>query len=119
MFYISCGFIMTLDKQTGEIDTNIALNHSTTNFHLKDTISSYCLSIIKQDDFKHEFKKLLKPMVSMIIKEITPYIVIAIVLVFLSFLLMVAIIIFIANNHQYLNNFLYWINLKRQYPNTV
>jgi hypothetical protein len=60
---------------------------------MKDSFVQQCLDILKRDDIKNEFKKLLKPVIDFILYEINPYIYIIMSLVFLIFVMMLAILI--------------------------
>ena len=60
---------------------------------MKDTIVQQCLDLLKREDIKHEFKKLLKPVIDFILYEINPYIYITVSLVFLIFIMILAILI--------------------------
>ena len=60
---------------------------------MKDSLVSQCLDILKRDDIKNEFKKLLKPVIDFILYEINPYIYITATLVFLIFVMILAILI--------------------------
>lgn len=60
---------------------------------MKDSFVQQCLDILKRDDIKNEFKKLLKPVIDFILYEINPYIYIIMSLVFLIFVMILAILI--------------------------
>jgi hypothetical protein len=60
---------------------------------MKDSLVSQCLDILKRDDIKNEFKKLLKPVIDFILYEINPYIYIIVALVFLIFVMILAILL--------------------------
>lgn len=60
---------------------------------MKDTIVQQCLDILKREDIKNEFKKLLRPVIDFILYEINPYIYIIMSLVFLIFIMILAILI--------------------------
>jgi hypothetical protein len=60
---------------------------------MKDSLVQQCLDILKRDDIKNEFKKLLKPVIDFILYEINPYIYITVALVFLIFVMILAILI--------------------------
>lgn len=60
---------------------------------MKDSIVQQCLDILKREDIKTEFKKLLKPVIDFILYEINPYIYIIVSLVFLIFIMILAILI--------------------------
>lgn len=60
---------------------------------MKDTIVQQCLNLLKREDIKNEFKKLLKPVLDLILYELNPYIYIIGLLVFLIFVMILAILI--------------------------
>ena len=60
---------------------------------LKDGFIQQCLDILKRKDVKEELKRLMRPMIDMILQEIYPYILISIIFVFISFLLILGIFI--------------------------
>lgn len=60
---------------------------------MRDSFVQQCLDILKRDDIKNEFKKLLKPIIDFILYEINPYIYIIMALVFLIFVMILAILI--------------------------
>ena len=60
---------------------------------MKDSIVQQCLDILKREDIKNEFKMLLKPVIDFILYEINPYIYIIVSLVFLIFIMILAILI--------------------------
>jgi len=73
---------------------------------MKDSFVQQCLDILKREDIKNEFKKLLKPVIDFILYEINPYIYIIMTLVFLIFIMILAILIMlilIIRNKDYLN----------------
>ncbi len=60
---------------------------------MKDTFVQQCLDLLKREDIKTEFKKLLKPVIDFILYEINPYIYITVSLVFIIFIMILAILI--------------------------
>ena len=60
---------------------------------MKNSLIKQCLDILKREDIKNEFKRLLKPVVDFILYEINPYIYIIMSLVFLIFVMILAILI--------------------------
>ena len=58
---------------------------------MKNQIIEQCLNILARDDVKHEVKELFKPLVSLIVQEIYPYIYLSLVFVIISFLLILGI----------------------------
>jgi len=73
---------------------------------MKDSLVQQCLDILKRDDIKNEFKMLLKPVIDFILYEINPYIYITVALVFLIFVMNLAILvilIMLLRNKQFIN----------------
>ena len=60
---------------------------------MKDSIAQQCLDILKREDVKHEFKILLKPVIDFILYEINPYIYMTVLLVFMIFIMILAILL--------------------------
>lgn len=60
---------------------------------MKDSLVQQCLDMLKREDIKNEFKRLLKPVIDFIFYEINPYIYIIVVLVFVMFVMILAILI--------------------------
>ena len=58
---------------------------------MKEQFIEQCLLILSRDDIKKELKELLKPLVSLIIQEIYPYIYLSLIFVIISFLLILGI----------------------------
>ena len=52
---------------------------------IKETLINECINILHKDEVKQEFKELMKPLISMLIQEIYPYIFLSIIFVFISF----------------------------------
>ena len=60
---------------------------------MKDSLVQQCLDILKREDIKNEFKMLFKPVIDFIMYEINPYIYISVALVFLIFVMNLAILV--------------------------
>jgi len=58
---------------------------------MKEQFIEFCLLILSRDDIKKELKELFKPLVSLIIQEIYPYIYLSLIFVIISFLLILGI----------------------------
>jgi len=58
---------------------------------MRDQLIEQCLLILARDDVKRELKELFKPLVSLIVQEIYPYIYLSLLFVIISFLLILAI----------------------------
>ena len=50
---------------------------------MKDSLAQQCLDILKRDDVKNEFKILFQPLMDFVLNQISPYIYLTILLVFL------------------------------------
>jgi hypothetical protein len=71
---------------------------------MKDQIIEQCLLILSRDDVKKELKELFKPLVSLIVQEIYPYIYLSLVFVIISFLLILGIFyLLLRSNLKHLN----------------
>ena len=68
---------------------------------MKDTFVQQCLDLLKREDIKTEFKKLLKPVIDFILYEINPYIYITVSLVFIIFIMILAILIMLILHFWY------------------
>jgi len=62
-----------------------------------------CIDVLHKDEVKKEFKELMKPLLSMLVQEIYPYIFLSIIFVFISFLLLLGIFILLLRNKHFLN----------------
>ena len=69
----------------------------------KNKLISQCLDILKRDDVKNEFKKLMKPIIELILQDLYPYIFLSIIFVFISFLLILGIFILLLRNKLLIN----------------
>tara|TARA_B100000424_G_C22944154_1_gene502418 strand:- start:8 stop:223 length:216 start_codon:yes stop_codon:yes gene_type:complete len=58
---------------------------------MKEQIIDECLQILSREDVKKELKELFKPIVSLIIQEIYPYLYISIMFITICFLLILGI----------------------------
>lgn len=54
---------------------------------MKDKIIEECLNILAREDIKNELKELFKPLVSLIVQEIYPYLYLSLLFVIISFFL--------------------------------
>ena len=70
---------------------------------IKETLINECIAVLHKDEVKKEFKELMKPLISMLIQEIYPYIFLSIIFVFISFLLILGIFILLLRNKHLLN----------------
>jgi len=58
---------------------------------MKEQFIEQCLLILSREDIKKELKELFKPLVSLIVQEIYPYIYLSLIFVLISFLLILGI----------------------------
>ena len=71
---------------------------------MKEQFIEQCLLILSRDDVKKELKELFKPLVSLIVQEIYPYIYLSLVFVIISFLLILGIFyLLLRSNLKHLN----------------
>jgi len=77
--------------------------------YMKPTLVEQCLDILKREDIKQELKKMLSPIIDIILCEINPYIYIILTLIFLIFIMILAILImvtFLLRNKNIINKIL-------------
>ena len=73
----------------------------------KQKIIDECVNVLKKPEIKQEIVNLFTPVVSLILKEVYPYIYLALILVVISFLLILGIFIillrlkFLINSKQF------------------
>ena len=65
---------------------------------IKEGIIQHCLNLLKRQDVKDEIKALMRPVIDMLLQQITPYIYLSITFVFISFLLILGIFILLLRN---------------------
>ena len=65
---------------------------------MKDQLIEQCLLILSREDVKKEMKELFKPIISLIVQEIYPYIYLSLIFVIISFLLILGIFIILMRN---------------------
>jgi|TARA_B110000908_G_C9809269_1_gene252124 hypothetical protein len=70
---------------------------------VKEMLIKECIDVLHKDEVKKEFKELMKPLLSMLVQEIYPYIFLSIIFVFISFLLLLGIFILLLRNKHFLN----------------
>jgi hypothetical protein len=58
---------------------------------MKEQIIEQCLSVLAREDVKREMKEFCKPLISLIVQEIYPYIYLSLIFVIISFLLILGI----------------------------
>ena len=65
---------------------------------VKESIIQHCLNILKRPDVKDELKAVMRPVIDLLLQQITPYIYLSITFVFISFLLILGIFILLLRN---------------------
>ena len=69
---------------------------------MKDDFLNECLLLLKREDVNHNIKEfiypIIQPIVSILLKEICPYIYLSLIFVFISFLLHLGIFILLLRN---------------------
>ena len=68
----------------------------------KESIINECISIMKRDDVKSEFKTLLTPLIDLILIQIYPYLYLSLMFVLISFLLHLGIFVLLLRNKTFL-----------------
>tara|TARA_B110000858_G_scaffold194940_2_gene250326 strand:- start:199 stop:420 length:222 start_codon:yes stop_codon:yes gene_type:complete len=66
---------------------------------MKDQLIEQCLIILGREDVKSELKELFKPLVSLLVQEIYPYIYLSLIFVIISFLLILGIFYLLLRNN--------------------
>ena len=66
---------------------------------MKDQLIEQCLIILAREDVKSELKELFKPLVSLLVQEIYPYIYLSLIFVIISFLLILGIFYLLLRNN--------------------
>jgi hypothetical protein len=61
------------------------------NILMKQEFIDQCLLILSREDVKLQLKELFKPLVSLIVQEIYPYIYLSLIFIIISFLLILGI----------------------------
>ena len=72
--------------------------------NVKESIIQHCLNLLKRKDVKDELKSVMRPVVDMLLHQITPYIYLSITFVFISFLLILGIFILLLRNKFHVNH---------------
>jgi len=67
----------------------------------KESIINECISIMKRDDVKSEFKTLLTPLIDLILIQIYPYLYLSLMFVLIRFLLHLGIFILLLRNKTF------------------
>ena len=67
----------------------------------RESIINECISMMKRDDVKNEFKTLLTPLIDLILIQIYPYLYLSLMFVLISFLLHLGIFILLLRNKTF------------------
>jgi hypothetical protein len=70
---------------------------------MKEAVIQYCVDFIKRDEVKQEIKNLFKPIISLLLQEIYPYIYLSLLLVVISFFLVLGIFILLLRSSKNMN----------------
>ena len=70
---------------------------------MKEAVIEYCIDFIKRDEVKQEIKNLFKPIISLLLQEIYPYIYLSLLLVVISFFLVLGIFILLLRSSKNMN----------------
>jgi hypothetical protein len=68
----------------------------------KDKILDECIEVLNRKEVRHEFKKMMAPLIELMLKDIYPYIYLSVIFVVLSFLLILGIFILLLRNKQFI-----------------
>jgi hypothetical protein len=66
---------------------------------MKEQLIEQCLTILSREDVKKELKELFKPLISLLVQEIYPYIYLSLIFVIISFLLILGIFYLLLRNN--------------------
>jgi hypothetical protein len=69
----------------------------------RDKLIQECIILFRRDDIKKELKQLMSPIISLILKDIYPYIYLSLIFVIISFLLILGIFILLLRINNYKN----------------
>ena len=64
----------------------------------KEQILNECMEILNREDVKNEFKKIMRPLIELLLKDIYPSIYLSIIFVIISFLLILGIFVLLMRN---------------------
>tara|TARA_B100000424_G_scaffold269815_1_gene267613 strand:- start:3254 stop:3481 length:228 start_codon:yes stop_codon:yes gene_type:complete len=70
----------------------------------KEKILNECIEVLNRKEVKHEFKKMMAPLIELMLKDIYPYIYLSVIFVVLSFLLILGIFILLLRNKQFIKS---------------
>jgi hypothetical protein len=66
---------------------------------MRQQIIEQCLHILSREDVKKEIKEIFKPLVSLLVQEIYPYVYLSLIFVIISFLLILGIFYLLMRNN--------------------
>ncbi len=66
---------------------------------MKEQLIEQCLHILSREDVKKEIKEIFKPLVSLLVQEIYPYVYLSLIFVIISFLLILGIFYLLLRNN--------------------
>jgi hypothetical protein len=66
---------------------------------MKEQLIEQCLHILSREDVKKEIKEIFKPLVSLLVQEIYPYVYLSLIFVIISFLLILGIFYLLMRNN--------------------
>jgi hypothetical protein len=65
---------------------------------IKNTLIQECITVLKRDDVKKEFKTFITPIIDILLVQINPYLYLCMMFVIISFLLHLGIFILLLRN---------------------
>jgi hypothetical protein len=65
---------------------------------MKDYVVKECINVLRREDVKDEVKTFIKPLISMLMDQIYPYVYLSLFLVIISFLLVLGTFILLIKN---------------------
>ena len=66
---------------------------------VKESLITECKNMLSRADIKEEIKNIFKPIIDLVLREIYPYIFLSMIFVFISFMLILGIIILLLRNN--------------------
>lgn len=68
---------------------------------IKNTLIQECITILKRDDVKNEFKTFITPAIDIMLNQINPYLYLCMMFVIISFLLHLGIFVLLLRNKSF------------------
>jgi hypothetical protein len=68
---------------------------------IKNTLIQECISVLKRDDVKNEFKTFMTPIIDIVLAQINPYLFLCMMFVIISFLLHLGIFVLLLRNKSF------------------